>query len=240
MRPTIAVFRRELRSALNTAPAYIFTALFLAVSAAWLFLVRGFFSRGEASLRPYFEVMPALLAVLVPALTLRSWAEEKRAGTYELLATLPFRPGDLVAGKFLAVLAVFGSALALSLAVPLSLARFGDFDPGVLATEYLGVLALASTFAALGQYVSARSRTSGGAFLATAALLLSLSASHRIPSLFRLPSLLSRTLVWVSPASHFESFARGVLDSRDLAYFSFLTAGALYLTVKSLVREAWR
>ncbi len=240
MRPALAVFRRELRSALNTAPAYIFAALFLAASAAWLFLVRGFFARGEASLRPYFEVMPALLAVLVPALTMRSWAEERRSGTYELLATLPFRPGDLVAGKFLAVLAAVGATLLLSLSVPLSLAPFGDFDPGVLATEYLGVLALASAYAALGQYVSSRSRTSAGAFLATAALLLLLSASHRIPSLFRLPSLLSRALVWVSPASHFESFARGILDSRDLAYFAILTAGTLYLAAKNLVREAWR
>ena len=171
MIPALAGCRRELRSALNTAPAYLFAAFFLAVSAAWLFLVRGFFVRGEASLRPYFEIMPALFAVLLPALTMRTWAEERRTGTYEILATLPLRPGDLVAGKHLAVLALTGAVLALSLSVPLSLAGLGDFDPGVLFTEYLGALALASACAALGQYVSSRSRSPAGAYLGTSALL---------------------------------------------------------------------
>lgn len=240
MSPVLAVFRRELRSFRNTAPAYIFAAFFLAVSAVWLFLVRGFFVRGEASLRPYFEVMPALLAVLLPALTLRSWAEERRTGTYEILVTLPLRPGDLVVGKHLAVMAVVGAVLGLSLSVPLTLSRYGDFDAGVLVTEYLGALALASACAALGQYVSSRSRSPAGAYLATSALLLALSAVHRVPAFLTLPGFLARVLVWISPASHFESFVRGVLDSKDLVYFGILTAGALYLSAKALVREAWR
>lgn len=240
MKGFLAVFRREIRSALNTAPAYIFAAFFLAVSAAWLFLIRGFFIRGEASLRPYFEVMPALFAVLLPALTMRTWAEERRAGTYEILATLPLRPGDLVAGKHLAVCAVTGVVLVLSLFVPLSLAGLGDFDPGVLLTEYLGAIVLASAFAALGQYVSAKSRSPSGAYLGTSASLLALSAVHRIPSFLALPGPLSRALVWLSPSSHFESFSRGILDSRDLAYFGIVTAGGLYLSAKALVREAWK
>ncbi len=240
MSPALAVCRRELRSALNTAPAYLFAAFFLAVSSVWLFLVRGFFVRGEASLRPYFEVMPALFAVLLPALTMRSWAEERRSGTYEILATLPLRPGDLVAGKHLAVTAVVGVVLVLSFSVPLSVSRFGDFDSGVLFTEYLGALALASACSALGQYVSSRSRSPAGAYLGTSALLLALSAAHRVPAFLALPGFLARTLVWISPASHFESFVRGVLDSRDLAYFGLLTFGGLYLAAKALVREAWK
>lgn len=240
MRSALAVFRRELRSALNTAPAYIFAAFFLAASAAWLFLARGFFIRGEASLRPYFEVMPALFAVLLPALTMRSWAEEKRSGTYEILATLPLSPGELVLGKHLAVMTVTGAVLVLSFSVPLSLAGLGNFDPGVLATEYLGALVLASACAALGQYISSRSRNPSGAYLGTSALLLALSAIHRVPLVLNVPSLISTALVWFSPASHFESFSRGILDSRDLVYFGIVTAGGLYLAAKALVREAWK
>lgn len=240
MNPVLAVFRREFRSHLNTVPAYLFAAFFLSVSAAWLFLVRGFFVRGEASLRSYFEVLPALLAVLLPALTMRTWAEERRTGTYELLATLPARPGELVAGKHLGVLAVVGSVLVLSLSVPFSVLGFGDFDIGVLVTEYLGTLALASACAALGQYVSARSRTPAGAYLGTSALLLALSAVHRLPAVLGMTGFTARALAWLSPASHFESFVRGILDSRDLAYFAILTAGFLHRAAKALVREAWR
>ena len=234
------MLRREIRSALNTAPAYIFAVFFLSVSAAWLFLIRGFFARGEASLRPYFEIMPALLAVLMPALTMRSWAEERRSGTYDILTALPFRPGDLVAGKFLAVMAVVGCTLVLSLSVPLSLSRFGAFDGGPLFTEYLGVLMTASVCAAVGQFVSSRSRSPAGAFLGTAALLLALSSAGRVPLLLRLPRVLAGFVSWISIDSHYASLARGILDSRDLAYFAAVTAGALYLTSKSLVREAWR
>lgn len=240
MRRALIIARRELRSALNTPPAYVFCVFFLVVSSVWLFFARGFFARGEASLRPYFEIMPALLAVLMPALTMRSWAEEKKSGTYELLATLPFRAGELVAGKYLAALAVSAATLVLSLSVPLSVSRFGDFDAGVLVTEYLGVLLTASACAALGQWVSSRSKNQISAFLLTAALLLALSLAGRLPSALRLPRYVAEIVVWISIDSHFESFARGVLDSRDLLYFFLVTALGLHLTAKNLVRAVWR
>ena len=240
MRRTLIVFRKEFRSALNTPPAYVFVILFLVFSSVWLFFARGFFARGQASLRPYFEIMPALLAVLMPALTMRSWAEEKRTGTYEFLMTLPFRPGELVTGKYLSAMAVACSALVLSLSVPLSVFGFGDFDAGVVFTEYLGILAMTSACAALGQFVSSRTKNQVSAFLVSAVILLILSLAGRIPALASVRGFPADALAWISLTSHFDSFARGVLDSRDIAYFLLVTATFLYLTSKHLRTESWR
>jgi ABC-2 type transport system permease protein len=240
MRRTWIIFRREWRSALNTAPAYVFVVFFLGVCALWLFFVQGFFARGQASLRPYFEIMPAVLAVLMPALTMRTWAEERKSGTLELLLTLPFTPGQLVAGKYLAAMAVVCATLLVSLAVPLSVAGFGDFDAGVLATEYLGVLAMASACASIGQFVSSRARSQVSAFLLSAAVLVILALVGRLPVLTRLPTFLGQALTWISINSHFESFIRGVLDSRDLGYFALVTGFFLYLTSKNLSMAAYR
>jgi len=240
MKRALVVFRKEFRTALHTPPLYVFAVFFLVFSAVWLFFVQSFFARAQASLRPYFEIMPAVLAVLMPALTMRSWAEEKRSGTYELLRTLPFRAGELVAGKYLSAMAAAAATLLLTVSVPFSVSPFGNFDAGVLVTEYLGVLAMASACAALGQLVSSLTRNQVSAFLLSAVALLSLSFAARLPVLVLLPKTVSGALVWISLSSHFESFARGVLDSRDLSYFILLTALSLYLTSKSLDRAVWK
>jgi len=240
MKGALVIFRKEYRTELNTPSSYVFAVFFLIFSAVWLFFVQSFFARGEASLRPYFEIMPAILAVLMPALTMRYWAEEKRSGTYEVLLTLPFRPGELVVGKYLAAMTAAGLTLALSLSVPLSVLRFGEFDAGVLVTEYLGVLAMASACTALGQLVSSLTRNQVSAFLLSAVVLVVLSMIGRLPALIHLPRFFAEALTWISLNSHFESFVRGVLDSRDLGYFIFVTALSLYLTTKSLCRAVWK
>lgn len=240
MKRALVVFRKEFRGALSTPSTYVFTVFFLVFSALWLFFVEGFFARGEASLRPYFEIMPAILALLMPALTMRSWAEERRSGTYELLLTLPFRSGELVAGKYLAALAVSGITLVLSFSVPLLVLRFGRFDIGVLFTEYIGVLCMASACAAIGQFVSSRTKNQVSAFLLSVLILLALSSIGRVSTVLRLPAFLAEAFTWISLNAHFESFVRGVLDSRDLLYFLLLTGLFLYLTAKSLSMEKWR
>ncbi len=240
MKGVLAVLRKELRTAANTAPAYVFAVFFLVFTSAWLFFVRGFFALGEASLRPYFEIMPAVFSVLVPALTMRSWAEERRTGTFELLRTLPLSPAQIVLGKYLGVLAVIALTLLASAFVPLSLAGFGDFDPGVLGTEYLGALAMASACAAVGQMVSSRVRSQVSAFLLSSAALLVLSLAGSISARTRLPAPAADALSWMSLDAHFESFVRGVLDSRDLGYFVLVTAFFLYLTAKGLSKAAWK
>ena len=149
MKGALTIAAREAKAYFNSPVAYIFILSFLLSAGILFFFVEGFFAVGRASMRPYFGLMPIILAILVPALTMRLWAEEKRQGTNELLLTMPFSDADLVLGKFLASMAVVGLAVILSIPVALMVSLFGSFDPGPVFTEYLGVILLACASTAL-------------------------------------------------------------------------------------------
>ncbi|MCB0183604.1 MAG: ABC transporter permease subunit, partial [Caldilineaceae bacterium] len=130
MRQILSVTRKELDSYFGSPMALIFLGAFLAVTLFVFFWVETFFARGIADIRPLFEWMPLLLIFLVAALTMRQWSEEQRAGTLEMLLTLPVKPWQLVAGKFLAVMALVGVALVLTLPLTISVAMLGPLDWG--------------------------------------------------------------------------------------------------------------
>jgi ABC-2 type transport system permease protein len=239
MNAMLTIARRELRSYFNSPLAYIFIAALLVTGAVFFFFVGGFFAANRASMRSYFGLMPVLLSVLLPALTMRLWAEERRQGTYETLVTLPFTEGQLVLGKHVAVMAVMASALALSLPVPLMISLLGRLDFGVVAAEYLGIILLASACAALGQLISSMTRNQMSAFLATALLLIGLNLMYQLTVWLDMPAYLASALNWLSLAYRFGSFSRGVLDTRDIAYFLTISAGALYLCAKNLSFAKW-
>lgn len=239
MRTVAAVLRRELRGAFNTPVAYAVVVAFLLFTAGWLYFVTGFYAAGLADLRGWFGVMPVVLAFLVPATTMRSWAEERRLGTYELLATMPASEGELVLGKFLASWILTALAIVLTLPVPLLASLLGSFDPGVLAAQYLGVLLVASTATAVGQWVSSRAKNQVSAFIAAALLLLALVLVDRVSGFFGTGGVLAAALNWASLAYHYEAFARGVLDSRDLAYYGLATAFFLYMTAAGIRGRRW-
>ncbi|HOX31811.1 MAG TPA: ABC transporter permease [Spirochaetales bacterium] len=239
MSKVLAVAKRELRSSFNSPVAYAVILGFLVFTSAWLYFVRGFIAANQADLRPYFGVMPIVLAFLAPALTMRSWAEERRLGTYELLLTMPFTEGQLVAGKFLASLAVAALALLLSLPVPLSASLLGSFDAGVIAAQYLGILLEAAAALAVGQWVSSLAKNQVSAFLGGVLLLLALVLVDRIAAFLQIGGLLASLLNWLSLAFHFDAFSRGVVDTRDLAYFAAVSAAALYLSSWNLSRRKW-
>lgn len=239
MNGTLVIARREIRSYFDSPVAYIFIVAFLLSCGILFFFMQGFFASGTASLRPWFGVMPVMLSILLPALTMRLWAEERKQGTYETLLTLPFAEHELVLGKYLAAMAVVGAALALSLPVPLMVSAFGRFDPGIILTEYLGILLLSSAGVALGQLLSSLTRNQMSAFLATAFLLVALTMLSQLASYFNLPSWLSGAVNWISLSYRFSSFSKGVLDSRDLAYFIILSALSLYLCSRRLAFGKW-
>ncbi len=239
MSKVLAVAKRELRSSFNSPVAYAVILGFLVFTSAWLYFVRGFIAANQADLRPYFGVMPIVLAFLAPALTMRSWAEERRLGTYELLLTMPFTEGQLVAGKFLASLAVAALALLLSLPVPLSASLLGSFDAGVIAAQYLGILLEAAAALAVGQWVSSLAKNQVSAFLGGVLLLLALVLVDRIAAFLQIGGLPASLLNWLSLAFHFDAFSRGVVDTRDLAYFAAVSAAALYLSSWNLSRRKW-
>ncbi len=240
MNGTFAIAKREITSYFNSPLAYIFIVTFLISCALLFFFMERFFAAGQASLRGYFALMPFVFSILVPALTMRLWAEERRQGTYELLLTMPFRDGELVIGKYLAAMAVVGFALAASLPVPLLVSIFGRFDMGTIVAEYLGAIMMASAAVAIGQAISGASRNQMSAFLATVLILLVLSLMAQVNAWVELPTALASAVNWVSLSYHFQSFSRGVLDTRDVLYFALLTIASLYLTTRFISIGKWR
>ena len=233
VRRAAAVAGRELASLFNSPVAYVVIAFHLALTAGWFLLGGRFFAAGRATLQEYFGLWPLVFIVLLPALTMRAWAEEGRLGTAELLLTLPLRERELVLGKFAASLALLGLLALLSLPVPLSVLPLGAFQAGPIVGQYAGVLLLGAAGLAAGMAVSALSANQVTAFLLGAAVLLALTLVGRVPALLTLPGWLAGALTWLSLDHHFESFRKGLLDSRDLLYFLVLTVG--FLTVNTRV-----
>jgi len=240
MSPTLTLARKELRAYFNSPVGWLFVIVFLVASSSLFFLVIGFFAADRADLREYFSLMPLLLSFLLPALTMRLWAEEKKQGTYEFLLTMPFTEGQLVMGKYLATMAVILFSLLLTLPVPFMVSLFGTLDAGKLFTEYVGILLLASASAAIGQLISSFARNQISAFIVSVILLSSLNLLSQVPVLLDLPDFLAALVGWLSLNHHFISFSRGMLDTRDVFYFAILTGGALYLTAKNIVFGRWR
>jgi ABC-2 type transport system permease protein len=220
---SLVIAKKEIASAFNSPVAYIVSIAFAVASGSYLFFARGFFAADRATLRPLFEIMPALLVALAPAITMRSWAEERRQGTFELLTTLPFSPGQLALGKFAGAMAILAAMLALTLPIPILASFLGDFDIGQLACEYVGALFLGAAALSIGQFASSLSRNQVSAFVLGAALLTMLSFAPLVVDFLPLPREASGAIRWISMNAHFSSFAKGVLDSRDIAYFTILS-----------------
>jgi ABC-2 type transport system permease protein len=234
-----ALMRKEMYS-YSISPAFFGVALFfLLFTSVWLFQFQNYFQMGEATLRPYFVGFPLAFILVIPAITMRSWAEERKTGSAEFLLTMPFSEWSLVLGKFFAALGVVVILFILTLTVPLSLCTLGKFDGGVILTQYLGALMLASSTIALGLLLSALSKNQVAAFLGSAAVLLAITMISRIPWTMSLPAWLNAAINYISLARHFTSFEKGILDTRDAAYFIVTTFLFLFLNVKVLVLRKW-
>jgi ABC-2 type transport system permease protein len=236
----LALTKKELYSQLNSPVFYGIAVFFLLFTSIWLFYFQQFFARNVASLRPFFSAFPLAFTLVIPVITMKSWAEERKLGSAEILLTMPFSEWDLVLGKFLSSLAMVVCLLVLTVPLPLSLLPLGNFDGGVIASEYLGAFLLGTSAAALGHLLSALSRNQAGAFLGTMAALLLVMLMNQFTLGLNLPPLLAGTINAVSLAFHFESFARGLIDTRDLAYFILTTALFLYLNTRVLLFRKWR
>jgi len=239
--PVIAVLRRELRSYFVTPVAYVFLVMFLVLSAILTFFVGDFYERGQADLQPFFAMQPWLYLILVPAVTMRMWAEEANAGTLELLLTLPVTLAQAMAGKFLAAWLFVGLGLALTFPLWITVNYLGPADNGVIVAGYLGSWLMAGSFIAIGACMSALTRSQVVAFILTAlaCTLFVLIGMPQIVDLFRGPVMgkLVKGVAHLSMLRHFEAISRGVLDVRDLLYFvlttfGWLLAGVLLLDLK--------
>ena len=238
MPPAFIVARRELSGYFATPVAYVFIVIFLVLAGALTFTLGNFFGRGQADLQPFFSFVPWLFLFLVPALTMRLWAEERRLGTIELLLTLPMPQWQAVVGKFLAAWAFCGIALALTFPLWITVNILGEPDNGVILAGYVGCLMVAGAYLALGAAVSALTKNQVVAFvLAVALCFVFAAAGSPVVTEFltqRLPVLaeIARSL---SISDRFTGFTRGVVAARDIVFFaSFI---GFFLFVNAVVLD---
>lgn len=234
MSPIAAVTLRELRSYFVTPVAYVFLVIFLLLTGFFTFTAGNFFERGEASLAAFFGWHPWLYLVLVPAVGMRVWAEERRSGTMELLLTLPITTWQAIVAKFLASWLFLAVALALTFPAIITVNVLGEPDNGVIVAGYLGSLLLAGAYLAITCMTSAMTRNQVVALILSVVLCLFLILAGFNP----VTDLLTR---WASPAlvdtvaafsvvTHFDGFQRGVIDARDLGFFLSVIGFALFAT----------
>lgn len=235
----LPVVRRELSAYFNSPIAYTVMVSFLVFTSVWVFYLNQFFARGEASLRIFFQVIPTVFIFLIPALTMRSWAEERKSGTLEILLTLPFREAEVVAGKFIGAALLLAVMVLLTLPLPLTLSRLGFFDAGQIAGEYIGVLLLGASGLAVGLCISSLSANQISSYIFCGLALLALTLANQVNLVVSLPAWLAGSVSWISFGSHYESFSKGVLDTRDIAYYLLIIALFLFLNTRVLVRRKW-
>ena len=232
MREGLVVCRRELKSYFYSPIAYVFGVLFLGV--VLFFASLGSLVDGaQASMQGFFLLLPPVLLVFVPLLTMRLWAEERKLGTIELLLTFPVEARQVVMGKFLAVMVFLGCMLLLTLGLPLTLGAYGRLDWPATLGSYLASLLYASSYVAVGMFWSSMTRDQIIALLASIvslALLFLLGVPQIVAGMFAgAPAWLQDLLNGLSPYKYFQSIARGVFDTRDFVYFACFCGFFLYL-----------
>jgi ABC-2 type transport system permease protein len=234
-----ALARKELYAYAISPACYGIAVFFLLFASIWLFYLQRFFALDAATLRPFFAAFPLVFILVIPVITMKSWAEERKLGSIELLLTLPFSEWDLVLGKFLSAFAVLAAIIALTLPVPLSILPLGFFDAGVIAGEYAGALLLGASATALGLLLSSLSKNQASSFLGSSVVLLTVMLINQLSLNFDLPFFLAEAVNFVSLSFHFESFSQGIIDSRDLAFFLFTTVLFLFLNTRVLLFRRW-
>ena len=234
-RNTLIIARRELGSYFGTPLAYVFAVIFVALTGAFAFFVGGFFDRGQADLLPFFNYHPWLFLLLVPAIAMRLWAEERNSGTIELLMTLPVSTAEAVAGKFLAAWVFIGIALCLTFPMWITVNILGKPDNGVILASYIGSWLTAGAFLAIGSCLSALTKNQVIAFIVASAVcfLFVMSGTELVLNAFRpwAPRFLIEIIGSLSVINHYGQITKGVLNLSSLIFYLSLIAFWLFANV---------
>lgn len=231
----VTIAKRELGGYFASPVAYVFIVIFLLLVGFFTFMVGGFFERGEASLISFFLWHPWLYLFLVPAVGMRLWSEERRLGTMELLLTMPITAWQAIVGKFLASWLFLALALFLTFPIAMTANYLGDPDNGVILCGYVGSVLLAGGYLAIGCMTSAMTRNQVISFILSVVICLFLilagwpPVTRILEVLFESPRLVEAVAAF-SVMTHFESFHRGVLDTRDIVFFLAMIAFSLFST----------
>lgn len=249
------IFKKELRLYFTSPVAYAVGTIFLLIAGYFFYSIFAFFTMAsmqsmmnpamarelnvtDSVMRPLFANLSVILLLIMPLLTMRLIAEERRAGTIELLLTYPIRDGAVLAGKYLAALALYAMMIGFTLAYPAMVAYFARLEWGPLLTGYLGLLLMGAAFLAVGLFASSVTENQIVAAVITFGVLLMFwvigwSADYAGGGF-------GRVLAHLSILEHNESFARGVLDTKDVIYYLNFTALALFLTLRMLEARRWK
>ena len=224
MQQVIYIMGKELKDFFISPIAYIVIAVFLLVTG-WLFFST-FFVFNQADLRNFFNLLPMTFAFVVPAITMRLFAEELNTGSYETLLTLPVTFRDIILGKFLAGVVFVGAILVPTVSYPLFISGMGELDWGPVVGGYAGALMLGAAFTAIGLLASALTRNQIIAFILGALICFVLTTVDRM--LFFFPDPILNVVNYLGASSHFQNVAKGIIDSRDVLYFLSLVFLGLY------------
>jgi ABC-2 type transport system permease protein len=249
------IFKKEMRLYFTSPIAWVILTIFTLITGYFFYSIFAYYTLASMQsmmnpmmaremnvtdnvLRPLFSNISVILLLLMPLLTMRLFAEERRSGTIELLLTYPVRDGAVLLGKYLAALAMYGVMLAVTLVYPGLVLYFARVEWGVLATGYLGLLLMGATFLAVGLFASSLTENQIVASVITFGVLLIFwvigwSSDYA-------GGMWGRILSHISLLEHFDSFAKGVLDTKDILYYLNFTIVALFLTLRSLEARRWK
>ena len=223
MRKIVTIADRELAAYFATPVATVFIVIFLVLQGTLTFNLGNFFDRDQADLNPFFTFIPWVFLLLIPAITMRLWAEERRLGTIELLLTLPVTQWQAVLGKFIAAWLFCGIALLLTFPFVLTVNFLGNPDNGVIASGYVGSMLIAGAFLAVGSAMSAATRNQVIAFvLAVAICFIFTVASYSLVTDFlsKNTPVLAEVARRMAVLDRFQNFTRGLIAARDIVYFA--------------------
>jgi ABC-2 type transport system permease protein len=234
VRNTKAIIKRELAGYFGSPVAYVFIVIFLLLCGFFTFSLSSFYELGQADLRAFFEWHPWIYLFLVPAVAMRLWADERRAGTIELILTLPISMTEVILGKFLAAWIFLAVALFLTFPLVLTVIYLGDPDLGAVFCAYLGSFLMAGAYLSVGSMTSSLTRNQVISFILSVVICLFLVLAGWPPVTGFLSGWAPIWLVDVvssfSFMQHFASMERGVLDLRDLAYYFSVIFFMLFVT----------
>ena len=235
----LAIMRRELASYFTSPLAYLFIVIFLVLSASFTFYLGGFYERRQADLVPFFNFHLWLYLFLIPAITMRLWAEERKTGTIELLMTLPITMTQAVLGKFLAAWLFLALALALTFPIWLTVNYLGSPDNGTILAAYLGSFLMSGAYLAIGSCISASTKNQVIAFIVSLVICFAflLSSLPLVLDFFQLwfPQVIIDTISSLSFYSHFAAISRGVINLQDFVFFLLMIV--FWLTANVIVLE---
>ena len=229
------IVKRELASYFSTPLAYVFIVIFLTLIGSFTFYLGNFFARGQADLNAFFAFHPWVYILLIPAVTMRLWAEERKTGTIELLMTLPLTTTQAVIGKFFAAWIFIFIALVLTFPIWITVNYLGQPDNGVILAGYVGSLFMSGAYLSIGSCISAITKNQVIAFViaATVCFIFTMSGVDIVLNFFKVwaPEFLVNTISSMSFLTHFESITKGVIEIRDFLFYLSVIIFWLFLNI---------